>query len=843
MKIKKVLILNHTHWDREWYETFEQFRYKLATGLRHVIEQIAAGEVESFFLDGQTVVVEDFKEIVSDDVFARFLEQIKAGKIEIGPWYLLADEFLVSGESLIKNLFYGRKIAKEYGSNDDIAYLPDTFGHISQIPQIFKLNGIKNGLIWRGTDTKTDENTWVGADLSCLNTVVLPLFEGYYQTYLMAEDIVEKVGEYLSRSEQFILGDVLLLMNGADHTIIIDDLKAKITELQNAYPDIIFAQTTMANFTNQLGKKTAQQPKISGQQRDCNKIFLLPGVLSTRTYLKVQNQESEDLATHTLGTLGVFAADFDQEEQFRSYLWKLVLKNQPHDSICGCSIDEVHQEMEVRSQKIKTAIEQYRETTLNRLYPYTFGPTAKFNHLIYAHHLLPEVVNKVVKMTIFTEIKEEKGSLTLADQNGAKIPLQIISRTEKEGLFRGIFQEPQYAHTFEYVVAFYDQFTGIESRKYQISLTDLAEEVVAAEQVITNEFYKISVENGALVIENQETGVKYLNQHQLEASLDAGDTYNYSPPVNNQVNVAKLVAVENGVYGSLVQSLVLKYQLTTPTQLTEDRLSGSQELITSYYTTEITLERGDSVIGFKTRVDNFAKDQKVTINFFVENVDYAYADTAFDVIKTSPLAEITFDAAKNKEVRSNTAATQSFVAVNKHMFVHRGLQEYELEKATNKLKITLLRCVGDLSRRDLRTRGNGAGPSFPTPDAQCLGKRDFTYGLSLVQKDISPALAKEFRIPVITQQSSTETSTKQILVQEKQTVTFSTLEQASQNSYCLRFYNHTENVAQETIRLGISVKAINEVDLQGNCLRKHDTWEPLNLVFKPKEIKTILLVI
>ena len=109
--MKKMIIMNHTHWDREWYESFERFRFKLREGIHNVIEKLDSGEIEYFFLDGQTVVLEDYREIASEVEYQKLLHYIKIKKIEVGPWYLLSEEFLGSGESLIKNLEYGMKIA------------------------------------------------------------------------------------------------------------------------------------------------------------------------------------------------------------------------------------------------------------------------------------------------------------------------------------------------------------------------------------------------------------------------------------------------------------------------------------------------------------------------------------------------------------------------------------------------------------------------------------------------------------------------------------------------------------------------------------------------------------
>ncbi|MFY7869690.1 MAG: alpha-mannosidase, partial [Exiguobacterium sp.] len=223
--MKQVHVLNHTHWDREWYESFESFRFKLTEGLRYVVDRLQAGQFDNFFLDGQTIVLDDYREVVSADEYEQLIEWIRAGKIEVGPWYLLADEFLVAGESLIQNLKIGTKMARELGSKHDIGYLPDTFGHIGQMPQILEQFGIGHAILWRGAISDAFENTWIAPNGSHVKTFVLPLFEGYYQTFLKHEAFQEEMDDYLTRNEPFVKSGHYLVMNGADHTFTAPDIK------------------------------------------------------------------------------------------------------------------------------------------------------------------------------------------------------------------------------------------------------------------------------------------------------------------------------------------------------------------------------------------------------------------------------------------------------------------------------------------------------------------------------------------------------------------------------------------------------------------------------------------
>ena len=132
-----VHVIAHTHWDREWYATFQQFRMRLVRVMDRLLDLLERDASYTHFnMDGQTIVLQDYLEIRPEK--HDLLESlISSGKLAVGPWYILPDEFLVSAESIVRNLLLGHKIANSFGRVQKAGYIPDTFGHISQLPQIF----------------------------------------------------------------------------------------------------------------------------------------------------------------------------------------------------------------------------------------------------------------------------------------------------------------------------------------------------------------------------------------------------------------------------------------------------------------------------------------------------------------------------------------------------------------------------------------------------------------------------------------------------------------------------------------------------------------------------------
>lgn len=838
--MKKMIIMNHTHWDREWYESFESFRFKLREGINKVIEKLDNGEIEYFFLDGQTVVLEDYREIASEVEYQKLLHYIKIKKIEVGPWYLLSDEFLVSGESLIKNLEYGMKIAYEVGSPHNIGYLPDTFGHISQMPQILSGFGIENALIWRGADTFSYENMWKSPNGSSVKTIVLPLFEGYYQTYLNATDYVEKTDEFIAKHQGRVRNGTVLLMNGADHSFILENITDKISHLKQHHTELEIIEGNMSSFISEL-EKSPITDTITGEQRENGKIFVLPNVLSTRMYLKVLNQRAEDMANHYLDTLSIFMNDSEENSHFREYVWKTILKNHPHDSICGCSIDIVHEEMEKRSQKVFSAVKQYTKNARQNLFPYIYSEVLPENNYLYFINVLPFKMQQLVEFKIVVPQNLDTGAINILDDQNNQVTFDMIERTEDEVFLRQIFNEPRYHEAVVYKIAMLIDFKGIETKRFRYEIVeDIKKPEDQAQLYDMNEYFTVEYSKKGMIIIDKATQKRYPHINEFKASLDAGDTYNYSPPLEDVIKYATITNVRSGYEGKLFKELIITYSLATPKGLDETRTKQSSDRVLSEIVSHVRFVKNSRNIQFKTTIKNQASDQKLCVLFGVEKADTSYADTAFDIIERTTLSEGEVYASKNKEVKVQQHPTQSTILAHDIQFMHRGLQEYQIFRAEQDyLQVTLLRSVGWLSRRDLQTRGNGAGPGFPTPGAQCLGTYTVEYSIILGAEKIELNEAKKWRNLPLDQQSSVPVETENIYYQRTEHAIFSSAKMMSKNILALRYFNPTASPVVEQLVFTKKVKRITSVNLKGEWLEELLSAQEVEVAIEPFKIQTL----
>ncbi|RME38517.1 MAG: hypothetical protein D6793_02600 [Thermoflexia bacterium] len=284
-------IVSHTHWDREWYRTYQQFRFRLVHLVEELLNLMDRDPAYRFFLlEGQTVVLEDVVD-VRPDLAERLRERIREGRLLIGPWFVSPDEFLVSPEALVRNQLWGDRIARAWSAKMAVGYVPDTFGHISQLPQILQGFGMKTAVIWRSVGDAPTEFRWAAPDgieaLVCYlrdsysNAAHLPADEeGFLRALAAARD---SLAPHATTSH-------LLLMQGTDHMFPRSDLSRLLTIADQRLPDRVVHSSLPAYMDAaraELGEEgLCRLPLRTGEMRDPSRAHLLPGVLSTRMWIK-----------------------------------------------------------------------------------------------------------------------------------------------------------------------------------------------------------------------------------------------------------------------------------------------------------------------------------------------------------------------------------------------------------------------------------------------------------------------------------------------------------------------------------------------------------------------------
>lgn len=368
-------VISHTHWDREWYLTFQEFRMRLVDLIDHLLDILDTDpDFKYFNMDGQTIVLEDYLQIRPQNE-KRLRRYIEDGRILVGPWYQLNDEFLVSGESTVRSLLIGHRIAEDFGGVMKVGYLPDQFGNISQMPQIFREFGIDNSIFGRGYQLVDDEKMeiyWASPDGSeVLGSLMAFWYNNAQRFPSNVDDAVAYTEVIKERMAPKSAVHDLLLMNGVDHLEAQEGLGYIIKHVNEKLPDgDKLVHSTLPKYIEavkeDIKREKIELRRIEGELRQDRGCSVLAGTLSARMYIKQANQASqtwieryaEPSAAFAMMTGKTYPADMLR------YAWKLLMQNHPHDSICGCSIDQVHREMMPRFEQVQQVCRELTKRSL-----------------------------------------------------------------------------------------------------------------------------------------------------------------------------------------------------------------------------------------------------------------------------------------------------------------------------------------------------------------------------------------------------------------------------------------------------------------------------------------------
>ena len=848
--MRNIYVISHTHWDREWYLPFQLFRLKLVhlvDGVLDILEKDR--EFKYYMLDGQTIVLDDYLHMRPEKKTI-LREYISKGRIIIGPWHILPDMFLVGAEAHIRNLLQGDRTAREFGPKMMIGYMPDSFGHIGQIPQILRGFGIEVASLWRGVHDGPAEFWWQAPDGS--RVLMAYLRDGYGNGADLPADTLERFASMISEKADALAAvsatSDLLIMYGTDHM----EPPLKTSEAI-AYADEMLRNTHVVHSTlwqyvaaiqASINKQKLELPTIVGELRGCKRMHLLPGVLSTRMWIKQRNHTCETLLTRWAEPFAAWQEGFsdpqsailDRKSRILRQTWRLLMENHPHDSICGCSIDQVHNEMKVRFDQVEQIGEELTRQSLEGLAAsvntyerqsaianpgsaiVVFNPTStsRTDTVTAAIELPPDVTefdlvdengtslpyqerglgnHEIVNMTldarglrsafgnisdgrapgiIIRDIKVSRlGKVVFIEAimaEGGEPNLTVWNTKRKE--IEGYFADPSIttyhvcarSTSVTQIIVSVPDVPGLGYRTLwlcaipagenaPIRLSPLVKLLLPlarlpfVQKLVTHKRYtrppyrivndSLSVEalkDGTLTILEKQTGITYRGMNRFLDGGDCGDEYNYAPPVANRVTSARLKRVSK-TRGPVQQTLELELELTTPLTLSQDRKSRSKVQVTVPITTTITLTSGVPRVDIHTAVDNRARDHRLRAHFPTPFASGRSAhDGHFEVVERKvgiPAFDDTWVEQPRPEVpqRAFTSVTDGKSGLT---VANRGLPEVEVLKnsaGNAEIAITLLRCVGWLSRDDISTRHGHAGPFLETPGAQMPGPWTFDYSI------------------------------------------------------------------------------------------------------------------
>lgn len=769
----EIVVVPHTHWDREWYEPFQRFRLRLVALLDEVLDTMEREPGYHFTLDGQLACVDDYLE-VRPEHRDRIAALVRAGRLAIGPWQILLDEFLCSGENIVRNLALGMDRSEKLGAAMPVGYLPDMFGHAAQMPQILRLAGLEHACVYRGVPSSvvTDAFAWVAPDGTAVRAQYLPA--GGYGN---GAHLFELPGEVAPRAAQFVetmrawhgLDGPLLAMYGTDHSAPVQGLPGMVASI-DARMD------TLSGYIGRFSPETAGLPRVEGELRSHARANLLPGVISVRAHLKQLMGRAERMVERYAEPL---AALWGREwpGRFLDMAWWRLIDAGGHDSITGCGVDETAQQVAARIAEAEHLGQAVRDMV-----------TARLAAAVPAGGVL--VVNPTPAPRRGVVFLDVAGLDPLVDGTGSRVPLQPLEYAPT--LLLDEEMDPAVALTFihgtelygrhitgwsvdgpvltfsvarEYSAAFdvaelRDHLAGVtrvrilaETRRTVAALVEtppLGHTSVrpSASASLPSSMAGIgpvrlegrTINNGLVRVELDDDGTFTLTgaggttisgAGRIVDGGDVGDTYNHAPPAGDVlVSQPESVEVETVWSGPLVAAFDVRRIYRWAAARAErdevvsfaDDAGRTEEIVVD---TRVELRAGEPFVRLHVEFDNRCDDHRVRLHVpLLSAAASSFAEGQFAVVERGLTSE-----AGCGETPLPTFPASSWVAAGGVAALLEHVTEYELVEEGSELALTLLRSVGYLSRNRNALRPEPAGPQLPTPAAQSRGMRSVRLAL------------------------------------------------------------------------------------------------------------------
>lgn len=754
--MKKIHVVAHTHWDREWYfsdnEAFIQFSYHMD----EVIYALENGELDYYYLDGQLSILDDYLKVYPNQE-TKIKELVEGNKLFIGPWYTQMDEFVVAGESVVKNLQIGIDMSKRLGGHTALGYLPDSFGQGKDMPKIYNGFGIEDAVFWRGMPnevTKSREFYWTAEDGSKVLTINIR--NGYYAGVALVEgEIYQKKAILDIVSEDSATTNITLPVGG-DQRAVDRNLKAIIEEANKEFAEEYqIEESNYPHIFNLLKKEATDLPTVQGEFMSGSVSKIHRSIYSSRYDLKKINDTIENRLIFQLEPLMLMADDLGIpfKRELMDYTWKLILKNHAHDSIGGCNTDKTNEMIMARYKeadqlsystvdylvrKIAESIEGIQENDL-----------VLFNTLPY---------RRTEPYTL--EVSTKKTTIKLFDDQRHEIPFQLIS-TEKVYAGEVRRSESDYDEAKYYYIHKISFINELPALSYQIVSVEEQDEsatqekpVAPEETMIENAAYKITFSNGQFSILAKEQGITYKNCLHVEESGDEGDTYDYSPAYFDSIHHLFFETAEVAIQsGKFLSTMSVTGSWFVPKDLAARK---AQKVDTEIeYTLTLSLKNDSKRVDMKLSVNNQALDHRMRLVVKTPvKSQVSYADTLFGIVERNNNDPHIHDWRELGWKEEPTEIYPMIHYANTHdletswTVMSKGIKEYQV--IDSDMYITLFRGVGFLGRPELLRRpGDASGNQFryiPTPDSQLLGSLEMELSL-IIATDYNPAeIQREYQM-------------------------------------------------------------------------------------------------
>lgn len=842
----KMFLICSSHLDREWYLSYEETRIYACGVIDKSLELLGTVPEYRFMLDGQTSVLEDYLEIYPERE-AEIAKYIAEGRLVIGPWYIQPDEYIPAGESMIRNLLLGEEIARRYGECMKVGYLPDSFGHVSQLPQILKGFGIDTVFMSRGLPEGTPRDfCWEGID----KTRVVGMTQCYgsgntldpgnmkYGIHSIEDpdEIRNMTDSFVNAAKAADLAPFAMLIYGGD----------MMPPAKNFLGFGFSSYDNLEDCLNESKKYREKFPTVTGELRNSPDIIhSLQDTAVSRVYLKTENHRAQNSLINFAEPLCFLAygTGEDYPQGFLKRSWRYLLDNHTHDGICGCSNNDVHDEMMTRFRKSENISERWADIALGKLASETdtgFAKSSESNNVFTVFNPSAHTVKGTVECEFSLICNEAPEHFKILDGDGADVPYQIIDREIRE-FIRSDFESVQhFTREYVYRAALQTELPAFGLKAFEIAP---AEDIAPAKDhsYMENELVRLCFnKDGTFDMTDKITGKEYKGLNYYVEEGDGGDSYKYIG-INGKSFDSRELEWHSEVLseGPLCSVCRMYTSWMLPAEMTGRGEGRSAETVENGLDYTVTLYADSPVVHIKTVIDNRSKDHRIR----------AWMPTG--VKSETVWADSVFSLEKRRDIMlRGTQPMQSLSAVNGDGFglavFSKGLHQYEyLPDSDGALAVSLIRGQGVLYRGFFhRYNKEYSG-------CQCIGKHAVEYAVCPYAPEEGTVpdkivkYGRQFTAGWKTAQTTSHTGhiphTKSFISVETPYIYMTTAKMTEDKKrIALRFCSYSGKEENVRISLGIAASEVVKMSLD------EKTSEPVNaedgkitLTVKPHEIFTL----
>ena len=784
---RKIHVIPHSHWDREWYFTTSRSKVYLMKDLGDVLNTLENDpEFKYFMVDAQGSLLDDYIKWRPQDK-ERISKLVNDGRLVIGPWYTQTDQLVISGESIVRNMYYGMKRCESFGKYMNVGYVPDSFGQSGNMPQIYRQFGIEDTLFWRGVSddmVKHTDYNWRGDDGSVVFTTQIPF--GYYIGGNIPEEPEENEEfwqkECLEKAGGRSATRHIYFPNGFDQAPVRTNLPQLVKERNEKDPENEYVISCIEDYIKDVKSENPELEEVQGELVIAKHMRIHKSIFSSRSDLKVMNTQIQNYVTNVMEPLLTISYNLGNEYPHEAVaeIWKLLFENAAHDSIGSCISDTANEDVYVRYK-------QARDIAVNlvELHSRLIATNVKndADMTFTAINTLPQKR----KDTVIVKTYVPGGKFAIIDEKGNDVDYTIIksrdltdyvlSQTIMLAPSRKFYVPDQVLEVTMAIKA--NDVPALGYVQYSIDTQKDSHKETADKKVLENKYYTIEVEeNGSLTIVDKANNVTYKNQGILVENGDDGDSFNYSPPRKDMEvfsNESKCTVKISG--SDIYDQAEIHFDMVVPADL-DERAEGKVS-VTMLVDMTVALRKDSKVIDFNVKVDNKGLSHRLCVLFDSQIVSaFNYADQQFGLIKRpnyyekemklymesmnnktekkagiQELANWANDQSTWQEPPISIEPTQSYVSLTDGKtgiaVIPQGVREYEVLD-DSKIRLTLFRTYGFMGKENLIYRpGRASGERIiETPAAQLLKEMEFNFGFTSYAGDINDSdidtLAKQY---------------------------------------------------------------------------------------------------